>query len=100
MVMQLKEVNGLDDINKIYIGQELTLTVSNFLNGTLTHTLGYVILFLGHCVAVCKMQLEFESQHSGGKESTWQGTVNFNGKERRSSLGRAWLRTIRFAVHQ
>ena len=25
MVMQLKEVNGLDDINKIYIGQELTL---------------------------------------------------------------------------
>lgn len=25
MVMQLKEVNGLDDINKIYIGQELNL---------------------------------------------------------------------------
>ena len=25
MVMQLKEINGLDDINKIYIGQELTL---------------------------------------------------------------------------
>ncbi len=25
MVMQIKEANGLDDINKIYIGQELTL---------------------------------------------------------------------------
>ena len=66
----------------------------------LGHTPLDMLYFFGHCAAVCKMQLEFESQHSGGKESTWQGTVNFNGKERRSSLGRAWLRTIRFAVHQ
>ena len=41
MVMQLKEVNGLDDINKIYIGQE-RLCRENFYE---LYTTRYVILF-------------------------------------------------------